>query len=171
VVAPSLIPKKPGDRVKTNQRDALSLTKLLRAGELTAVWVPDPRHQAMRDLSRARGAGVEGETKQHLFRGSPALGQWSGEDKSGATAGVQPRQGNSRFRFEADRQIDARAKTGTSPRRSFGYAVKYADQSRVTDVSRLRLHRCTIIASTTSQRTRGEAGLLRRRGLTWDIRA
>jgi transposase len=59
VVAPSLIPKKPGDRVKTNRRDALSLVKLLRAGELTAVWVPDPRHEAMRDLTRARGAAVE----------------------------------------------------------------------------------------------------------------
>jgi len=44
VVAPSLIPKKPGDRVKTNRRDAVSLAKLSRAGELTAVWVPDERH-------------------------------------------------------------------------------------------------------------------------------
>jgi transposase len=54
VVAPSLIPKRLGDRVKTNRRDALSLAKLLRAGELTAVWVPDRHHEAMRDLSRAR---------------------------------------------------------------------------------------------------------------------
>lgn len=59
VVAPGLIPRKPGERVKTNRRDALSLAKLLRAGELTAVWVPDGRHEAMRDLSRARGAAVE----------------------------------------------------------------------------------------------------------------
>src|SRR5258707_14511020 len=59
VVAPSLIPKKPGDRVKTNRRDALNLAKLLRAGELTAVWVPDTRHEAMRDLSRAREAAVD----------------------------------------------------------------------------------------------------------------
>jgi transposase len=59
VVAPSLIPKGPGDRIKTNRRDALSLVKLLRAGEVTAVWVPDPRHEAMRDLSRARGAAVD----------------------------------------------------------------------------------------------------------------
>src|SRR4249920_2627176 len=59
VVAPSLIPKKPGDRVKTNRRDAVNLAKLLRAGELTAVWVPDRHHEAMRDLVRARGAGVE----------------------------------------------------------------------------------------------------------------
>lgn len=50
VVAPSLIPRKPGDRVKTNRRDALSLARLLRAGELTAVWVPDEDHEAMRDL-------------------------------------------------------------------------------------------------------------------------
>jgi transposase len=58
VVAPSLIPKKPGDRVKTNRRDAVSLAKLLRAGELTAVWVPDRHHEAMRDLTRARETAV-----------------------------------------------------------------------------------------------------------------
>jgi transposase len=58
VVAPSLIPKKPGDRVKTNRRDAVSLAKLLRAGELTAVWVADRRHEAMRDLTRARDTAV-----------------------------------------------------------------------------------------------------------------
>lgn len=53
VVAPSLIPRKPGDRVKTNRRDALQLARLLRAGELTAVWGPDEAHEAMRDLVRA----------------------------------------------------------------------------------------------------------------------
>lgn len=51
VVAPSRIPRKPGERVKTNRRDAVSLARLLRAGELTAVWVPDEGHEAMRDLS------------------------------------------------------------------------------------------------------------------------
>jgi transposase len=59
VVAPSLIPRKPGDRVKTNRRDALALARLLRAGELTAVWVPDENHEAMRDLVRSRAAAVE----------------------------------------------------------------------------------------------------------------
>jgi transposase len=54
VVAPSLIPKRAGDRVKTDRRDAASLAKLHRAGELTAVWVPDAAHEAMRDLVRAR---------------------------------------------------------------------------------------------------------------------
>ena len=54
VVAPSLIPSRPGDRVKTNCRDATTLAKLHRAGELTAVWVPDAAHEAIRDLVRAR---------------------------------------------------------------------------------------------------------------------
>ena len=59
VVAPSLIPRRPGDRVKTNRRDAVALARLLRADELTAVWVPDEAHEAMRDLVRARTAAVE----------------------------------------------------------------------------------------------------------------
>jgi len=63
VVAPSLVPKKPGDRVKTNRRDAVSLARLSRANELTAVWVPDERHEAMRDLSRARLA-AKGDLKR-----------------------------------------------------------------------------------------------------------
>ena len=54
VVAPSLIPKRMGDRVKTDRRDAANLARLHRAGELTAVWAPDPGHEAMRDLVRAR---------------------------------------------------------------------------------------------------------------------
>jgi transposase len=56
VVAPSMIPRRPGDRVKTNRRDCLTLAKLLRAEELTAIWVPDATHEAVRDLVRARSA-------------------------------------------------------------------------------------------------------------------
>jgi len=59
VVAPSLVPKRPGDRVRTNRRDAVSLARLHRAGELTAVWVPDEAHEAVRDLVRAREAASE----------------------------------------------------------------------------------------------------------------
>jgi transposase len=58
VAAPSLIPRAPGERVKTDRRDALKLATLLRAGELAPVWVPDPAHEAMRDLVRARAAAV-----------------------------------------------------------------------------------------------------------------
>jgi transposase len=68
VVAPSLIPIKAGDRVKTDRRDALMLAKLHRAGELTSVWVPDEAHEAMRDLvrSRATAVNVAGQARQHL---------------------------------------------------------------------------------------------------------
>jgi transposase len=56
VVAPSLIPQKSGDKVKTDRKDAEKLARLLRAGELTPVWVPDPAHEALRNLVRAREA-------------------------------------------------------------------------------------------------------------------
>jgi transposase len=59
VVAPSLVPVRAGNRVKTNRRDAMTLARLHRAGELTGVWVPDPVHEAMRDLVRARTAAME----------------------------------------------------------------------------------------------------------------
>lgn len=62
VVAPSLIPKKAGDRVKTDRRDSLSLARLYRAGELTPVCVPDGQQEALRDLTRAR------EDLKHLQR-------------------------------------------------------------------------------------------------------
>ena len=58
VVAPSQIPRKPGDRVKTDRRDAVMLAGLHRAGQLTPVWVPDAGHEAMRDLVRVRAAAV-----------------------------------------------------------------------------------------------------------------
>ena len=54
VVAPSQIPKAPGERIKTDRRDALKLARLLRSGDLTPVWVPDQEQERMRDLSRAR---------------------------------------------------------------------------------------------------------------------
>ena len=56
VVAPSLIPRKPGDQVKTDRRDAVDLARLLRSGDLTAVYVPTVEDEAMRDLCRARDA-------------------------------------------------------------------------------------------------------------------
>jgi transposase len=58
VVAPSLIPRRPGERIKTDRRDAANLARLHRAGELAPVWVPDQAHEAIRDLVRARQAAV-----------------------------------------------------------------------------------------------------------------
>ena len=68
VVAPSLVPTKPGDRVKTDRRDALKLARN-RSGDLTAVWVPDEGSEALRDLVRAREA-----TKQDQLRFELGLG-------------------------------------------------------------------------------------------------
>ena len=59
VVAPSMTPTRPGDRVKTDKRDARKLARLLRAGELSAVYIPEPTDEAMRDLCRARTDAVD----------------------------------------------------------------------------------------------------------------
>jgi transposase len=59
VIAPSLIPRRAGDRVKTDRRDCLRLAELSRAGELRAVWVPDPADEAIRDVARAREDAVK----------------------------------------------------------------------------------------------------------------
>jgi transposase len=56
VVAPSLIPKRPGDKVKTDRRDAIELARLLRSGDLTSVYIPSVEDEAVRDLCRARDA-------------------------------------------------------------------------------------------------------------------
>lgn len=63
VIAPSLIPKRAGERVKTDRRDGLRLAELSRAGELRAVWIPDPSDEAIRDLSRAREDAVNSRTQ------------------------------------------------------------------------------------------------------------
>jgi transposase len=63
VVAPTLVPVKSGDRVKTDRRDALKLARCFRAGELAAVWVPDAAHEALRDLVRAREAAKKDQLR------------------------------------------------------------------------------------------------------------
>lgn len=59
VVAPSQVPTKNGNRVKNDRRDAIGLARLHRAGELTAIWVPDTAHEAIRDLVRVRTTAME----------------------------------------------------------------------------------------------------------------
>jgi len=59
VIAPSLVPQRAGDRVKTDRRDALKLARLHRSGELVSVWVPDEAQEALRDLVRAREDTIE----------------------------------------------------------------------------------------------------------------
>jgi hypothetical protein len=64
VVAPTLVPVKAGDRVKTDRRDAEKLARCYRAGDLTAVWVPDAAHEALRDRVRARSRLTAGPARE-----------------------------------------------------------------------------------------------------------
>jgi transposase len=87
VIAPSLVPTKAGDRVKTDRRDAEKLARCHRAGELTAVWVPDAAHEALRDLVRAREAAKKDQLKarhrlgkfllRHGQRRPEGIGAWT----------------------------------------------------------------------------------------------
>ena len=69
VVAPSLIPKRSGDRIKTDRRDAVNLVRLFRAGELTSIYVPTVEDETMRDLLRCRVdiRRIERKTRQQLL--------------------------------------------------------------------------------------------------------
>lgn len=71
VIAPSLVPAKAGDRVKTDRRDAEKLARCYRNGDLTAVWVPDAAHEALRDLVRARE-----DARQDQHRARQRLGKF-----------------------------------------------------------------------------------------------
>src|SRR6266542_3872640 len=85
VVAPTLVPTKPGDRVKTDRRDAAKLARCHRAGDLTAVWVPDAAHEALRDLVRAREAA-----KQDQLRARHRLGKFLLRRGVRRPAGMRP---------------------------------------------------------------------------------
>ncbi len=75
VVAPSMIPKKTGDRIKTDRRDAINLARLHRAGDLTAVYVPETQDEAVRDLTRAREDAVLARKKARQQLGALLLRQ------------------------------------------------------------------------------------------------
>ncbi|MCR2808074.1 IS110 family transposase [Paenibacillus soyae] len=70
VIAPSLIPKRAGDRIKTDKRDAIRLAQLFRSGELTSIYIPTPQDEALRDLVRARE-----DAKEDLNRHKQRLGK------------------------------------------------------------------------------------------------
>ena len=85
VVAPTLVPVKPGERVKTDRRDARKLAQSYRAGDLTPIWVPDEAHEGSRDLVRAREAA-----KQDQLRARHRLSKFSLHHGRRAPAGVKP---------------------------------------------------------------------------------
>ncbi|HEV2952778.1 MAG TPA: transposase [Candidatus Dormibacteraeota bacterium] len=66
-VAPSLVPKRPGDRVKIDARDALALARLLPSGDLTPTYIPDTEQEALRDLVRSRFDAKDAKRAQHLL--------------------------------------------------------------------------------------------------------
>ncbi len=80
VIAPSLIPKKPGDKIKTDKRDAMNFAKLLKSEDLTAIYVPEPEDEAVRDLSRARETAMkdlkDGKSDPSNARCSIISGHW-----------------------------------------------------------------------------------------------
>jgi transposase len=84
VVAPTLVPVKPGDRVKTDRRDAEKLARSYRSGDLTPVWVPDAAHEALRDLVRAREAA-----KKDQLRARHRLGKFLLRHGRRAPAGIK----------------------------------------------------------------------------------
>lgn len=85
VVAPSLTPKQPGNRVKTDRRDAVRLAELLRAGELTEVWTPGEEDEALRDLVRARE-----DAKEDLLRAKHRILKFLQRHGIEKPAGVRP---------------------------------------------------------------------------------
>ncbi len=64
VIAPSKMPRRPGDRIKTDRRDCVQLAECSRAGQLSAVWIPDPHDEAIRDLARAREDAIKTRQQQ-----------------------------------------------------------------------------------------------------------
>ena len=98
VIGPAQIPKKPGDRVKTDRRDALQLARLDRAGELEAIWVPDEHHEAIRDLVRAREQAVQDLRRARQQVSSFLLRQ--GRSYNGATWTKMHRRWLARLQFD-----------------------------------------------------------------------
>jgi transposase len=88
VIAPSLVPMKSGDRIKTDRRDAERLARSYQAGDLTAVWVPDSQHEALCDLVRAREATKEDQlrAKHRLLKYLLSYGQRPADDGRSWTA-------------------------------------------------------------------------------------
>jgi transposase len=100
VIAPTLVPVKAGDRIKTDRRDALKLARCFRAGDLTAVWVPDPAHEALRDIVRAREAAKKDQLRARHRLGKFLLRQGRRPDAVTVTWGTKHMEWISSQRFE-----------------------------------------------------------------------
>src|SRR5438309_1898006 len=99
VVAPTLVPVKAGDRVKTDRRDAEKLARSYRSGDLTPVWVPDPDHEALRDLVRAREAAKKDQLRARHRLGKFLLRQGRRAPTGSKAWGVKHRAWLQTIRF------------------------------------------------------------------------
>ncbi len=106
IIAPSQIQRRAGDRVKTDGRDSIELAECSRAGQLSAIWVPDPEDEAIRDLSLARDAG-EAVAPDALV----------GDVAKEALNHVQPR-------CAGGREVDDKARVSGQPLLHFGMVVR-----------------------------------------------
>jgi transposase len=104
VVAPTLIPMKAGDRVKTDRRDAMKLARSYRSGDLTAVWVPDRAQEALRDLVRARGSAKKDQLRARHRLGKFLLRRGLRFGKKGKSWGVAFMQWVRSLQFEEPAQ-------------------------------------------------------------------
>ena len=99
VIAPTLVPVKAGDRVKTDRRDAEKLARSYRSGDLTPVWVPDPGHEALRDLVRAREAAKKDQLRARHRLGKFLLRQGRRAPTGSKAWGVKHRAWLQTIRF------------------------------------------------------------------------
>jgi len=79
-----LVPTRAGDRVKTDRRDAMKLARSYRAGDLTAVWVPDATHEALRDLVRAREAAKKDQLRARQAQRAKDMQDWAAKRDANA---------------------------------------------------------------------------------------
>jgi len=128
VVAPVLIPKRSGERVKTNRRDAVTLARLHPAGELTRVWVPDVVHEAVRDLVRARESAADD------LRRTPAATFLS----SCATGGSMRLAVTGHWRWLARQSFEHAAQRSCSRRRSTRSRMRLSGYARLDEQLRDR---------------------------------
>ena len=161
VIAPSLVPTKSGERVKTDRRDAEKLARSYRSGDLTPVWVPDSKHEAIRDLVRAREAAKEDRlrAKHRLSKYLLRYGQRAPDGCRAWTAvwwqWVRGLELTSRAKHDAGR-VGSRGRSSSATYR----ASRWCHRSRRQRSSRAaaRSGRCAPSAARSSQDHRGDAG-------------
>lgn len=172
VVAPTLIPVKTGDRVKTDRRDATKLARLYRSGELTPAWVPDKDHEALRDVVRAREAAKKDQLRaRHRLskfllrkglRPSSKLNAWTDKYMQWVKSLTMPLPAEEAVRLDYVSEVDHAAARVERLGRAIDEAVKTAPKAIQTVVQALQAFRG--LARLSAATIAAEAGSLTRFG-------